>query len=154
MTTNIMNLTNITSVLAYGEHRNGNCKPVFCVEDKMAFTSMVDAAEYYGAYYSTISHAVRTNGTAKGRHFVLLSDTARAMEIIMVQAHKEREAEEKARRKEERRQAKIQREKQKRNALIARTKERIEKHEAKAKKEAEVITSLKEELAKLESEAK
>lgn len=154
MNTNIMTIGSIANIIAYGNHNNRHCKAVLAVEARLAFTSMTDLAEHFGVNQGNVSFAVKTGGTIKGVHVVLLSDTNKAMEIIMAQAHKEREIQEEARRKEEKRLAKIEKEKQKRNALIARTKERIEKHEAKAKKEAEVITSLKEELAKLESEAK
>lgn len=154
MNTNIMTIGSIANIIAYGNHNNRHCKAVLAVEARLAFTSMMDAAEYFEVARPCISQAVKTGGTCKGNHLVLLSDTNKAMEIIMAQAHREREAQEKARRKEEKRLAKIEKEKQKRNALIARTKERLEKHEAQAKKEAEVIASLKEELVKLESEAK
>lgn len=62
-------------VEANGSRDNGNCKSVLCITDGKAFSSMADAAEYYGIGQSQISYACKEKGrTADGKQFCKFSD--------------------------------------------------------------------------------
>lgn len=162
MTTNIMYLTNNTSIIVYGDHTGGNCKPVLCVELRIAFSSQMDAAKYFGCNANMISYACRHGGKCHGYHFVFLSDTSKAMEILMAQAQKERDAEakekEKEKRKQEREARRDARVREKHEKAIASTKKNIAREREKNKKlydeimkRADNIKALEAELAALES---
>lgn len=68
-----LNIHNETNINAKGNHVNGPCKPVLCIDTGEVFTSMTDAAEQYGTTIYSISNAVRgAQKTASGKRFCYL----------------------------------------------------------------------------------
>ena len=71
--------TNHTTIEAYGNHTNGNCKKVYIVELDLACTSMTDAAEVIGCSLDAVSNTIRgTQRTCKGFHIIDLSKAGEA----------------------------------------------------------------------------
>ena len=151
--TNI-NITNHTTIEAYGTHTNGNCKKVYIVELNQVCTSMTDAAEIIGCSLDAVSNVIRgKQRTCRGYHIIDLSKAGEAFPQIVaclsemkpsrkangaVEMTKEevkefrkwkaeRKAEEKAQKRKEKHEAK----KVKLMADIARHKSLAEKHYAK-----------------------
>ena len=76
--TNI-NITNNTTIEAYGNHTNGNCKKVYIVELDKACTSMTDAAEVIGCSLDAVSNVIRgKQKTCRGYHIIDLSKAGEA----------------------------------------------------------------------------
>lgn len=62
-------------VTANGTRKNGNCEPCVCITDGMCFSSLADAAEYYGLNQSSITYACKEVGrTTGGYKFCKMSD--------------------------------------------------------------------------------
>lgn len=71
--TNI-NITNTTTIEAYGIHTNGNSKKVYIVEMNKVCTSMTDAAEVIGCSLDAVSNVIRgKQKTCYGYHIIDLS---------------------------------------------------------------------------------
>ena len=64
-----------TTIHAEGKRHNGNCKPVICVTNGKRFSSILDAAEYEGICYSTISNCCTgKTRTANGKVWKFAKD--------------------------------------------------------------------------------
>ncbi len=162
--TNI-NITNHTTIEAYGNHTKRNAKKVYIVEKNMVCTSVTDAAEVIGCSLDAVSNVIRgKQKTCYGYHIIDLSKAGEAFpqmvaclsevniprtkakneitreEIAEFRKWKaERKAEEKARKRKEKHEAK----KVKLMADIERHKLLAEKHYAKG--EAEVKKQMRAE---------
>lgn len=76
--TNI-NITNHTTIEAYGTHTNGNSKKVYIVEMNKVCTSMTDAAEIIGCSLDAVSNTIRgKQRTCYGYHIIDLSKAGEA----------------------------------------------------------------------------
>lgn len=132
-----INITNATTIEAYGVHTNGNCKKVYCIEKKKAYTSMTDAALDLGCSLDAVSNVIRgKQKTCNGYHLIDLSKAGEAFAMIVehlpnidelrakATAYDKIVAEEEAKRREEERQRK---EKEKYEAEVAKAKAKIER---------------------------
>lgn len=74
-----INITNATTIEAYGNHTNGNTKKCYIVEKKMVCTSFTDAAEVIGCSLDAVSNVIRgKQQTCKGYHIIDLSKAGEA----------------------------------------------------------------------------
>lgn len=74
-----INITNNTTVEAYGNHTNGNTKSCYIVEKKMVCTSFTDAAEVIGCSLDAVSNVIRgKQKTCYGYHIIDLSKAGEA----------------------------------------------------------------------------
>ena len=75
-----------TNVSAKGNHRNRNCKPVFCITTGEIFSSVGDAAEAMGVDITTMSHAlVGKIKVCKGKRFCYVANITEHLEEISQQ---------------------------------------------------------------------
>lgn len=58
MTNNTLRIRHEANLTSYGTRRNGNCKPVICIELQKTFNSLTDAAEFFGMRVEQIHGAL------------------------------------------------------------------------------------------------
>ena len=81
--TNI-NITNTTTIEAYGNHTNGNSKKCYIVELDKVCTSLTDAAEIIGCSLDAVSNVIRgKQKTCYGYHIIDLSKAGEAFTQIV-----------------------------------------------------------------------
>lgn len=141
-------LTNESIVNANGKKRNGNSKPIFCIDTGKVYASQLDAAEELSVHASTLCAALTgKTKTCKGMRFCFVSKLPEYFEEIAMAVQV--------------RQSKIKAydEMVGHQNEIAAAKAEVEKHRAnyeklqqKLTKEMEALTASKEKLARLESE--
>lgn len=76
MSTNVtkITLTNESTVNANGRKRNGNSKPIFCIDTGKVYASQLDAAEELGVHASNLCAALTgKTKTCKGMRFCFVS---------------------------------------------------------------------------------
>lgn len=79
-----INLTNATTIEAYGIHTNGNCKKVYCIEKRKAYTSLTDAALDLGCSLDAVSNVIRgKQNTCNGYHIIDLSKAGEAFSMVV-----------------------------------------------------------------------
>ena len=89
MTITVHNQTNVS---AKGNHRNKNCKPVFCITTGEIFSSVTDAAETVGVHPVTMTCALGGKiKTCKGKRFCFVSEITEHLEEISQQTQNRNE---------------------------------------------------------------
>jgi hypothetical protein len=58
MTNNTLRIRHEANLTSYGTHRNGNSKPIICIELQKTFNSLTDAAEFFGVTHGQIWSAL------------------------------------------------------------------------------------------------
>ena len=141
---------------AKGTKKNGNCKPVLCIDTGEVFSSVMDAAEHFGTTESAMS-AVLTGKikTCKRKQFCFVSKVSEHMDEITKRIRANAELVEKAARwdafiaeKEASRKALSDAE-----ALVNRKAEEYEKMLAKARETLAELQNARENLADLQDRA-
>ena len=84
MKENTINIQNEAVISGTGEHYNGNCKPVVCVDNGMVFSSVIDAAKYAKSTVSLMSNTCRGYGkTCKGKRYCFLNKALEQLDPVM-----------------------------------------------------------------------
>lgn len=153
-----INITNHTTIEAYGTHTKANSKKVYIVELDMVCISMTDAAEVIGCSLDAVSNVIRgKQQTAYGYHIIDLSKAGEEFTKLVTcmpkanMHHKKKsepklsrqelrefrkwKAERKAEERKQKRKAKYEAKKVKLQAKIERHKSLAEKHYAKGEEE-------------------
>jgi hypothetical protein len=79
-----INIQNEASIIAHGEHSNGNCDPCIILETGETFTSQIDLANRLEVSVSAVSATIcGRQQTCKGYHIISMSRMAEGADLIL-----------------------------------------------------------------------
>jgi len=82
-----LKIQNEANIQSEGRKRNGNAKPVICIETGEVYNSVIDAAEANGIFPQNMSRHLRGKEdgykSLHGKHFVYLSKANESLDPIM-----------------------------------------------------------------------
>ncbi len=139
-----INIQNEASIIAHGEHSNGNCDPCIILETGETFTSQIDLANRLEVSVAAVSNTIcGRQQTCKGYHIISMSRLADGADLVLSRL-REASALEEAGKKWIAYEAEQERQRQEEETRIEAERKAKEKHDADVSRAVAKIQRRKE----------